>query len=514
MSLRSRLSAIARAAIGPAPQVASELVDGEKGIAGTQPIPSGWGSASTWWGTIRESFAGAWQNNVVAVAPLHKILAFSPIYACVVIIGDDIAKLRIRLMERNGKIMQEVLNHPAFGPVLRKPNHYQTRIQFLSDWITCKLIHGNTYVLKERDQRGVVVGLHILNPDRVKILIAESGDVYYELQTEKLKLVSNSITVPATEIIHDRAVCLFHPLVGVGPIYAAAMSATQGTKIQNNSAGFFENMSRPSGILKVLRKISDADAEKLKLQFESSFGGVNLGRTLITDSDMQYTAMSIPAQQAQLIEQLQWTIADCARPFKVPLYKLAADSGVKFNNMAAQDGDYYKSTLQKLIEDVELLLGEGLGLEGRYEVQLDLSGLLRMDPVQQMDFVDKGVRSGVMTPNEGREFFDMPPVEGGNQCYMQQQMFPISVLAKQPIPNSAPPAPAPAPAAPALEAPKPADAAAKAATTAQEALEVIRDVASRMTQVETLIEEQKELEQFEALAAEILSHFTLDHADA
>jgi phage portal protein BeeE len=31
------------------------------------------------------------------------------------------------------------------------------------------------------------------------------------------------VIVPAREIIHDRFNCLFHPLVGISPLYAAAL---------------------------------------------------------------------------------------------------------------------------------------------------------------------------------------------------------------------------------------------------------------------------------------------------
>ncbi len=40
--------------------------------------------------------------------------------------------------------------------MLRKPNRYQTRIQFLSQWMTSKLLHGNTYVYLQRNGAGVV----------------------------------------------------------------------------------------------------------------------------------------------------------------------------------------------------------------------------------------------------------------------------------------------------------------------------------------------------------------------
>src|SRR4030095_1362663 len=103
----------------------------------------------------------------------------------------------------------------AFSPVLRKPNRYQTRIKFVEFWITSKLLHGNAYVLKQRDQRGIVIALYVLDPTRVIPLVTPSGDIYYQLNRDDLSGLTDSVTVPAREIIHDPMVCLFHPLIGV-----------------------------------------------------------------------------------------------------------------------------------------------------------------------------------------------------------------------------------------------------------------------------------------------------------
>src|SRR5690606_20504727 len=114
---------------------------------------------------------------------------------------------------------------PLAGP-LRKPNRYQNRIQFFEWWITSKLLRGNTYVLKERDGRGVVQRLHLLDPSRVQVLVATDGSVFYQISQDDLAGVPEaSVAVPASEIIHDRMNCLFHPLVGVSPIFASGIAA-------------------------------------------------------------------------------------------------------------------------------------------------------------------------------------------------------------------------------------------------------------------------------------------------
>ncbi|MNU03698.1 Phage portal protein [compost metagenome] len=72
------------------------------------------------------------------------------------------------------------------------------------------------------------------------------------------------MVVPAREIIHDTMICLFHPLVGVSPIYACGLAAMQGMAIQDQSAQFFANGSKPSGILTAPKSISDETAQRLK----------------------------------------------------------------------------------------------------------------------------------------------------------------------------------------------------------------------------------------------------------
>jgi HK97 family phage portal protein len=198
-----------------------------------QSVPRGGG----WWGFIGEPYAGAWQQNV----EIHRdtVLCYSAVYACVTLIAADIAKMPVKLMAQDGKIWTEA-ESSAFSPVLRKPNHYQTRIKFFQQWVVSKLFHGNAYILKVRDDRGVVVQLYVLDPCRVRPLVSTTGDVFYELRRDDLSgLDQESVVVPAREIIHDMMPAFYHPLVGVSPIHACGLAATQGIRIQQNSAHFW-----------------------------------------------------------------------------------------------------------------------------------------------------------------------------------------------------------------------------------------------------------------------------------
>jgi HK97 family phage portal protein len=434
-----------------------EITRAKQATGSLTPVP--YSNPFSFFGPIRESFAGAWQRGVYPESQ-RNIFAFSAVYACVNLIAADIAKLRPMLTQDTpGGYWIEVSGNSPLQPVLSKPNRYQTRIQFFHQWITSKLMYGNAYILKERDQRGVVTGLYVLDPRLVVPLVASDGSVYYQLKIDHLSGVQEPDTYPASEIIHDRMITLWHPLVGVSPIFACGAAATQGIRIQANSASFFENMSRPSGMLTAPGKITDETALRIKNQFEPNFSAGNLGRLFVAGDGLVYAPMTIPAEDAQLIQQLNWTIEDVARCFQVPLHKISqvAQRSINYASIGALNQDYYTQTLQFHIESLELLLDEGLGLDGpKYNVTLDLEGLLRLDPAARIDTAAKGVGSGIYAPNEGRAKENLPPVKGGEMPFLQQQNWTLEQLADRVSPVDAPgvaaPAAAPSPSAPAGQA--------------------------------------------------------------
>ena len=395
-------------------------------------------SRISWPWLIRESTTGAWQRNV-EVDGNDALLRNSAVYACVTGIAGDIAKMRLKLCRINehGNWMEIDGNSP-FKPVLRKPNHYQTRIKFVEQWIVAKLLHGNAYVLKRRDARGVVDGLYVLDPQRVIPLVSQSGEVFYEIKRDTLSRTDgletaekDRIVLPASEVIHDMMTSLWHPLIGVSPLYACALAAMLGTRIVDDSTAFFANRSLPSGILSAPGAISDPTAERLKEQFEANYGGANIGRIAVLGDGLKFEAMRMTAEASQLIEQLGWTVEDVARAFHYPLYKLGGPLPPYAGNSEVLLLTYYTDCLQILIESLELSLDEGLSLPSDMGVEMDLDGLLRMDTAALFESNNKGVGGGWMKPNEARLRANLNPVAGGASPYLQQQNYSLAALAKR-----------------------------------------------------------------------------------
>jgi len=401
------------------------------------------------WRRILEPYAGAWQQNVEEKQ--STVLCYPTLYACLNRISQDIGKLPFQLkrVDENG-IWKVDTSNTAYWPVLRKPNKYQTQQQFRESWILSKLIQGNTYALKERDNRGVVTSLYILDPCNVVPLVADNGDVYYRLNFPTSanllpeKYPGNELIVPASEIIHDRLNTFHHPLIGVPPLCAANMPACKNLKILKDATTFFANGAMPGGILTAPAGMSETDAATVQNYWDTNFGGENRGRVAVIGADMKYTAFAFKAADSQLVEQLRYSDEQICQPFGIHPFIVGIGTipaGMKTDDIT---NTYYQFALQAHIEAMEGLLDDGLAISPPMGVELDLNPLLRMDFAKRADVMGKLVGDGIATPNEGRFEFGYPPLAGGDTVYMQQQDIPLDQARKNKIPEpAAPPPPTP-----------------------------------------------------------------------
>jgi HK97 family phage portal protein len=405
-----------------------------------RPLSSG---RDGWWPIVREPYTGAWQANVELRG--DALLTNPTVFACVTRISQDIGKLRLRLVVQaaaNGDIWTPVTN-PAYSPVLRKPNHYQTIIKFVEQWISSKLIWGNTYVLKRRDARGVVTALYILNPQYVTVLVATDGAVFYQLRRPDVDFAGvwdggDEITVPGREIIHDRINCLFHPLVGLSPLYAAALPASLGSTIQRTSTQFFATGSRPSGTLSSEHEITQEQADKMQQRWMTGFGGVeNTGKVAVLGFGLKYEPLTQTAVDAQLTEQAGQTEIEICKCFGMPVALLNTTKGAPYGNHEQLVQLYHDGCLQTLIVGTETALDEGLGIDQtvngtQYGTEFDIDDLYWMDTATRTKAAADSVGSGVLSPNEARlKYFGLGPVTGGDSPMVQQQYYSLAALAER-----------------------------------------------------------------------------------
>lgn len=402
------------------------------------------------WRRILEPFAGAWQMNV---EEKHgTVLCYPTLYACLNRISQDLGKLPFVLKALQADGTEKVIENPAYSPVLKKPNHFQTAQQFREAWALSRLIHGNAYILKGRDERNVVTALYVLDPCRVMPLVADSGDVYYQInyanQTDvtppgllnRVALVEDGkqLVIPAREIIHDRINCFHHPLIGVPPVCAAHWPAVKNLRILKSASEFFGNHAQPGGILTAPAGLSEDDAKALKEYWNTNYTGQNAGKVAVIGADMKFTSFAMNGADSQLVEQMRYSDEQICQPFGIPPFKIGIGSIPAGLGVDAINLLYMDDALSGPIEAMENLLDEGLNIPAKLGIWMDTNPLLRMDLGKQAEVETKLVGGKIKTPDEARQRFNLAPTGGGDTLWGQHQDYPLGVLSERNDLNPAP----------------------------------------------------------------------------
>lgn len=402
---------------------------------------AGAGYGHGWNHVIGEPFPGAWQRNIEE--KVGDLTCYPTLYACLSRKSQDMGKLPFRLKSEDANGIWKTVENTAYSPVLRKQNTYQTAQQFREAWSLSKMISGNTYVLKGRDNRGIVTSLWVLDPCRVIPMVSDAGNVFYQINYPSAQnLLPESypgtlLIVPARDIIHDRLNCFHHQLIGVPPVCAAYWPAVKNLKILKSAAEFFANSAQPGGILTAPAGMTETDAKAVQEYWQTNYSGANSGRVAVIGADMKFTSFAMKSADSQLVEQMQYSDRQICQPFGIPPYIVGVGeipAGLKVDDIT---NTYYAFALQADIEAMEYLLDEGLGISHPLGVELDTEPLLRMDEAKRATVWAGMVKGGIATPNEGRLPFNLIPLEGGDTVYMQQQDFPLDQVRKNKIVDAA-----------------------------------------------------------------------------
>src|ERR1051325_9230965 len=65
-----------------------------------------------WWPIIRESFTGAWQQNVTV--DFNSVLSYHAVYACMTLIASDISKLCVELVQKDDDGIWSEVSSPSY----------------------------------------------------------------------------------------------------------------------------------------------------------------------------------------------------------------------------------------------------------------------------------------------------------------------------------------------------------------------------------------------------------------
>jgi HK97 family phage portal protein len=378
--------------------------------------------------------AGGWSGGGSAAGiPVNffSALQHTPVMTCVAILAEDVAKLPIvmyRSLPNGGKA--KVTDH-YLARLLRKPNSWQTRIEFMQQMVAALVLRGNCYAPIVRDARGNPEQLVPIHPDRVTLFEAPGGSYFFMVSRQGLHewaaLSSLPIMIAAEDVFHVRWLSTSNSLLGTSRVSLMRESIGLSMSMEQHAARLMGQGARPGGVLVTDHKLTADTGNNIRTAWQEAYGGFrNAGKTAVLEEGLKYEPFEMSLANAQFTEQRKFQLEEIARALRIPRHKIGLSVEGEASGLAQYDQMYWNDTISSYCDLFIPKFEELGGLDGgELFVEFDYKVLLRADAATRFETYRIGIAGMVVTPNECRRDEGLPEIEGGDTLFRFANLVPI-----------------------------------------------------------------------------------------
>ena len=351
-------------------------------------------------------------------------LTSSMVWACTRLISECIAMMPTLIYRRlmdGGK--ERASGNPLYTLLHDAPNALQTAFTWKRQMMVHALLYGGGYARIQSGLRGPVDSLTLIHPDAIRAETLTGGGLRYQVRGED----GIERPVNAEDIFHLPGLSL-DGVNGLSLVQYARESIGLALSAEGYSARFYSQDARPGGILKTDQKLSPEAAERSKLSWQVAHSGAgNWHTTAVLDSGLEWQQLGMTHADAELIQQLDWSAADIARFFNVPLHmvQLMTKTTSWGSGIEEMGIEFVVFTLMPWIRNWEQLINKQLILAPQtYFAEFLVDSLMRGKLTDRYTAYGMGRNGGWLSVNEIRSLENMNPVTGGDEYLRPMNMTP------------------------------------------------------------------------------------------
>lgn len=339
--------------------------------------------------------------------------------ACVNVIASNIAAFPVLVYRRQGAERIEVADHWLTRFVRYGPNAHQVWGALVESAIASVELHGNALIELERDASGTVTALRFIPWPWVAMQLLPSGRVAFDVYEPTLPGAgARKRRLLGDDVVHlkDRS---DDGLIGRSRLSRSRDVLRTATSQQTFARSFLERGAQPSGVISHDALLTPDQRDGLRQAFtEGHVGASKAGRALILDGGMKWQSMQVSPEDAELLNSRRFAVEEIARVYGVPPPMIGDLSHGTFTNSREAARWFGQFTLTPRVRRLEAELNRSLfGFGSRYEIEFDMSSLLRSDPETRWASHKIAIETGVLDTNEIREiegYNPRPAAGGGN----------------------------------------------------------------------------------------------------
>ncbi len=336
--------------------------------------------------------------------------------ACVNVISSSVAGLPFGIYRNTDAGRLEQRSHSLARLSRQGPNGWQTFPDLVQWLIAQTLLYGNGIVEIVTDNSGRVTGLKPIPWTNVSVQLLESGRLAYDIHdiTHIHGGSGRQRRLLQDEVLHlrDRT---DDGLIGRSRLSRAGLAVSSAIGAQEFAASMWENQATPSGVITTKKPMSKKGMENLSIAARDMYTGTNNARRLLVlDNEMDFKAVSVSPEDAELLASRRFSTEDIARIFDVPPTIIGDMTNSSFTNAETAQRYFYMSTIRQWVAKLEAEISRSLFTSyerDRLDVEFDMSGLLRGDPTTRWNAHKIAVDANILTVNEIREIEGFNPID-------------------------------------------------------------------------------------------------------
>lgn len=301
-----------------------------------------------------------------------------------------------------------------------------------------RALWGNFYAQKVRNGAGQVVELWPMNPERVKpgkarpIESNPSGKVF-EVQADS----GESKAWTPREVLHIPGMG-YDGVAGLSPIRHAAQGIALALAAEQYGAKLFASGNLLSGFLKTAQRLEEKQANALQQRWRDKMAGLGSAHDVaVLDSGADFESLTMPNDDAQLLESRLFEVSDIGRYFGVPAFLMGqTEKATSWGTGLEQQmtGFVVVDLGPTWLQPVEARLTKELLRPLRQYAKYNVNGLLRGDSQARAEFYRAMRELGVFSADDIREHEDMPPLPPGTGGDLYLQPLNFGPLGSTPVP--------------------------------------------------------------------------------
>ena len=352
-------------------------------------------------------------------------------FTCLKVLSESVGKLSLHLKDNDNN---KILNHEALQKLKFSPNPFMTSTPMMTLLECWRNHHGNAYAYLSYDNRGHLVGIYPLHPQKVRIWIDNakifSGkeDLYYEYNKDgKIYLFKKD------EILHLKGGLSKDGIVGMS-VRETLATTLNGVKA---SQKYLNNLyDRGLTAKALLRYTGDLNKELQKKMLEAIEEFINTENNptgiLPLPPGMDIVPLDLKLTDSQFFELKKYSALQIAAAFGVKPNHLNDYDKSSYSNSEMQNLTFYIDTLLYILtlyeEEFNLkLLTESERLKGLH-FEFNVASILKGDLKTQAECLTKYVQSGIYTINEARKKAGLTAIDGGDVIVMNGSYVPLEKL--------------------------------------------------------------------------------------